>query len=122
MLNKANFSLHMQCGAATLKTSEVEVSKMFRVIPLLCALLFISGCTNPPVSRAVVTGANPELLKLRAGPGLGYNVILGLPDGTAVFRRECTTEVGELWCRVSLVAAPGLTGFVAARYLAEARP
>ena len=95
---------------------------MFRfIIPTLSALLFVASCTNPPASRAVVTGANPELLKLRGGPGLDYNVILGLPDGTVVLRRECMTEVGELWCRVSLAAAPGTTGFVAARYLSEAR-
>jgi hypothetical protein len=62
-----------------------------------------------------------ELLKLRGGPGLGYNVILGLPDGTVVLRRDCTTELGELWCRVSLAAAPSVTGFVAARYLSDAR-
>ena len=48
---------------------------MFRfIIPTLSALLFIASCTNPPASRAVVTGANPELLKLRGGPGLDYNV------------------------------------------------
>ena len=95
---------------------------MFRIIiPTLAIFLLVASCTNPPVSRAVVTGTNPELLKLRAGPGLGYNVILGLPDGTVVIRRECITEVGELWCRVSLAAAPSVTGFVAARYLSDAR-
>ena len=55
------------------------------------------------------------------GRRIHYNVILGLPDGTVVLRRECITEVGELWCRISLASAPGLTGFVAARYLSEAR-
>ena len=95
---------------------------MFRfIIPSLVAFLFLASCTNLPVSRAVVTGANPELLKLRDGPGLGYAVILGLPDGTVVLRRGCTTEVGELWCQVSLAAAPSMTGFVAARYLSDAR-
>lgn len=95
---------------------------MFRlIIPSHAVFLFLASCTNPPVSRAVVTGANPELLKLRGGPGLGYNVILGLPDGTVDLRRGCTTEVGELWCRVSLAAAPSMTGFVAARYLSDAR-
>ena len=95
---------------------------MFRfIIPMLAAFLFVTGCTTPPASRAVVTGADPELLKLRGGPGLDYNVILGLPDGTAVIRRGCRTEVGELWCRVSLAAAPSMTGYVAARYLSDAR-
>jgi uncharacterized protein YraI len=95
---------------------------MFRVfISSLFVLLLVAGCTNPPASRAVVAGANPELLKLRSGPGLGYNVILGLPDGTVVLRRGCTTEVGQLWCRVSLAASPGVTGYVSADYLSDAR-
>ena len=57
------------------------------------------------------------MLKLRKGPGLGYDVILGLPDGTRLVRRDCVTEVGQLWCRVSLADAPTVTGFVAADYL-----
>lgn len=96
---------------------------MLRVfISSMFVFLFVAGCTTLPASRAVVAGANPELLKLRSGPGLGYNVILGLPDGTVVLRRGCTTEVGQLWCRVSLAAAPGVTGYVSADYLSDARP
>ena len=87
------------------------------VIPLLVSILFIAGCAGSAGSRAVVEGAGDELLKLRAGPGLGYRVILGLPDGTLVIRRNCVTEMGQLWCRVSLVDAPGLTGYVSADYL-----
>ncbi len=61
----------------------------------------------------MVEGAGAdELLKLRAGPGLGYSVILGLPDGTRLVRRDCVTEVGQLWCRVSLADAPKITGYV----------
>lgn len=88
---------------------------------LICAItagLFMAGCTAPPgASRAVVQGAGSELLKLRAGPGLGYRIILGLPDGTSVTRLGCVTEVGQRWCRVSLDAAPGVTGFVSDDYL-----
>ena len=95
---------------------------MLRYVSLtLCAILFVAGCNNPPLARSVVTGANPQLLKLREGPGLGYNAILGLPDGTVVIRRNCTTEFGEMWCRVSLADAPRMTGFVAAQYLSDAR-
>jgi uncharacterized protein YraI len=68
--------------------------------------------------RTVVTGAGPdELLKLRAGPSLQYKIILGLPDGTFLNRRDCVTELGQQWCRVSLAAAPGITGYVSADYL-----
>lgn len=66
----------------------------------------------------MVQGTGPdELLKLRAGPGLGFSVVLGLPDGTALNQRDCVTELGQRWCRVSLAAAPQITGYVSADYL-----
>jgi len=87
------------------------------LIPALFAILFAASCAGGVGGRAVVEGAGSELLKLRAGPGLGYRVILGLPDGTVVTRRGCVTEVGQRWCRVSLDAAPRVTGYVSADYL-----
>lgn len=87
-------------------------------IAAILTLMLASGCGGLG-SRAVVEGAGPdELLKLRAGPGLGYNVILGLPDGTRLIRRDCVTEVGQLWCRVSLANSPAVTGYVSEDYLA----
>ena len=85
--------------------------------PGLFAILFTASCAGGVGERELVEGAGSELLKLRAGPGLGYRVILGLPDGTVVTRRGCVTEVGQRWCRVSLDAAPGVTGYVSADYL-----
>ena len=79
--------------------------------------LLIAGCAAGPGGRAVVSGAGSELLKLRAGPGLGYRIILGLPDGTVVTRRGCVTEVGQRWCRVALAAAPNVRGYVSDDYL-----
>lgn len=84
----------------------------------LLALAFLAACGTGGDGRAVVQGAGPEeFVRLRAGPSLGYRAILGLPDGTAVDRHDCVTEVGQLWCRVSLAAAPQVTGFVSADYL-----
>lgn len=88
--------------------------------PVLIALLFTAGCVGGPARRAMVEGAGAdELLNLRAGPGLGYRVIVGVPDGTIVTRHACVTELGQLWCQVSLTDAPGLNGFVSADYLSE---
>lgn len=88
-------------------------------VPLL-ALVVLAGCNTVAGSPVVVERAGPdEFLKLRAGPGLGYKVILGLPDGTALIRRDCTTEVGQRWCHVSLADAPGVTGHVSADYLSD---
>ena len=85
---------------------------------MIIALMFVASCGDGVVGNTVVKGAGPdEMLKLRAGPGLGYRVILGLPDGTSLYRHNCVTEVGQLWCRVSLTAAPGIKGYVSADYL-----
>ncbi|MDX1820280.1 MAG: SH3 domain-containing protein [Paracoccaceae bacterium] len=90
-------------------------------IPLFIAALCLAACTGAVMGTTVVKGTGPdEMLKLRAGPGLGYRVILGLPDGTTLNRLGCVTEVGQLWCRVSLADAPGIKGYVSADYL-EAR-
>ena len=90
------------------------------VIPTLVALTLLAGCADVAARSTVVQGVGAdELLKLRAGPGLGYSVVLGLPDGTIVTRRDCVTELGQRWCRVSLADAPGLSGYVSADYLSE---
>ncbi len=89
-----------------------------RTLPIILALMLVASCGDSAAGRTVVEGAGPdELLKLRAGPGLGFNVILGLPDGTPLNRRNCVTEVGQLWCKVSLADAPRITGYVSADYL-----
>jgi len=89
----------------------------FRSIMLALALAG-AGCGMAGGERAVVdVDPSDEFLKLRAGPGLGFRIIAGLPDGTEVLQRDCVTEVGQLWCRVSVVDAPGLSGYVAAHYL-----
>ena len=92
----------------------------FLTLPVLLALTLLAGCADLSSGRTVVKGAGPDdLLKLRAGPGLGYKVIVGLPDGTQLNRHGCVTEVGQLWCKVTLTASPHLKGYVSADYLSE---
>jgi len=98
--------------------AEVPLMRLMPVFSLV-ALLVLAGCANVAGDRTVVERTGSELLKLRAGPGLGYRIILGLPDGTALIRHRCATEMGQLWCRVSLADAPGITGFVSADYLSR---
>jgi len=89
-------------------------------ISAISAFIILASCGGLPGDRTVVTGTGPDdLLKLRAGPSLEFRVILGLPDGTVLKRRDCVTELGQLWCRVSLADAPRITGYVAADYLSE---
>lgn len=96
-------------------------NKMNRTAVLLgMVLTLMAGCGAGAGGSTVVKGTgSDELLKLRAGPGLGYKVILGLPDGTALMRRECVTELGQSWCKVSLANAPAISGFVSEDYLSS---
>ncbi len=88
--------------------------------PVIFALMIAAGCSTVIADRAVVTGTGPDdLLKLRAGPGLGFEIIMGLPDGTVLNRRSCVTEVGQLWCEVVLAETPQVTGYVSADYLSD---
>ena len=82
-------------------------------------LMLVSGCSSSLGTRTeVVRVGADDLLKMRAGPGLGFSVVLGLPDGTQLIQRDCVTESGQLWCQVSLAKAPFVTGYVSADYLA----
>ncbi len=87
-------------------------------ISLLATLLLAAGCGagSGALTRVDRVGEE-EFLKLRAGPGLGFRVILGLPEGTPLRQKHCVTELGQLWCKVALEEAPGLAGYVAADYL-----
>lgn len=91
---------------------------MRKNLAALCALLICASCTVG--TGTVVKGAGPnDLLKLREGPGLNHKIIVGLPDGTRLIRRECLTTGGKLWCRVTLAAKPGVSGYVSADYLSD---
>lgn len=93
---------------------------MLRIALALFCLTLLANCVGLGGRHTTVQRAGPdELLKLRAGPGLHYKVLLGLPDGTDLVRRDCVTEAGQLWCRVSLAKAPSVTGYVSADYLAD---
>lgn len=85
----------------------------------ILALIFIAGCSVGSQGRVLVKGAGPaDMLKLRSGPGLEHNVIMGLPDGTRLIRGACSPVNGRTWCRVSLVDTPRVSGYVSAEYLA----
>jgi len=84
----------------------------------LLTLLIAAGCAVG--SGAVVKGVGShDLLKLRKGPGLDHDIIVGLPDGTRLTRQNCVTNNGKVWCKVSLTDRPGISGYVSADYLAH---
>ncbi len=60
-----------------------------------------------------------DMLKLRSGPGTGFTVIVGLPNGTQLRVIDCERAGHVQWCKVSLAEAPGLKGYVSGAYIRE---
>ena len=90
----------------------------YLTLPVLLALTFLDNCARMSSGRTVVMGVGPgEFLKMRAGPGLGYKGIVGLPDGTPFARGACVTELGQLWCEVLLSDSLRIKRFAFADYL-----
>ena len=91
------------------------------VAAALLAVTCVASCSEGASGSAEVRGVEAEdFLRVRAGPGLGYDVIVGLPNGTKVSRRGCVTEGGQIWCEIALGCVPGISGYVSADYLSGA--
>ena len=88
--------------------------RRFATILLLLALAAPAAAQS---TRAVVTGVGEDMLKLRAGPGTGFRIIVGLPEGAIVLNRGCQQIGGTPWCDVSLDGVRRLRGYVSGHYL-----
>jgi uncharacterized protein YraI len=91
---------------------------------LMTAVLAIAVTTGPAAAgwrgRYEVYGVEKDdMLKMRAGPGIGFNVILGLPNGTLLRVEDCEQIGSTRWCSVYLERARGLKGYVSWAYLRE---
>ncbi len=84
----------------------------------LGAILGIEPASAASLGKYEVFGVEDgDMLKMRGGPGTGFKVIVGLPNGTALRVHSCEQTGGTRWCRVSLVRARGLKGYVSWAYL-----
>ncbi|WP_170405279.1 SH3 domain-containing protein [Ruegeria arenilitoris] len=97
---------------------------MRNAIFLPLAALFLGTIMNVEPAAAASLGRyevfgveDGDMLKMRGGPGTGYVVIVGLPNGTALRVHSCEQTGGTRWCRVSLERARGLKGYVSWAYL-----
>lgn len=69
----------------------------------------------------IVAGVEADdMLKLRAGPGTGFRVLSGLPNGTVLRLASCQQTGGTRWCKVSLKQSRSMTGYVSWAYLRPA--
>ncbi|RYH08412.1 SH3 domain-containing protein [Tropicimonas sp. IMCC6043] len=92
-----------------------------RIFPkaALAALLLAAGAAGA-APLAEVTGVDQDdMLKLRSGPGTGYRVVVGLPNGTMVRNHGCDRVGGTPWCKVSLRDVRQLKGYVSGHYLKD---
>jgi uncharacterized protein YraI len=98
---------------------------MRKLLTSLIAAALLGGLAAGPLLAEQsgwyeVTGVEADdMLKMRLGPGVGYKVLVGLPNGTVVWVQSCTREGKTSWCKVSLKAARGLKGYVSGAYLTK---
>lgn len=93
---------------------------MRRVIFTLMAtaVLGTAPATAEPRGYHEVSGVEADdMLKMRAGPGINFKIVLGLPNGTAVWVHSCDRSGNTSWCKVSLKEARGMRGYVSGAYL-----
>ena len=97
---------------------------MGRVLASVMALSVLAGCGAGGSGgllgdgRYEVMGVEEgDMLKLRAGPGTGFDVRAGLPNGTIVNARKCQRLGATRWCEVTLDGTPGMRGYVSQSYL-----
>ena len=83
----------------------------------------LAGCipTNERLDKFYMVGGVEEddMLKLRAGPGTGYRVVAGLPNGAVLKVHDCQQTGGTRWCKVTVKPPGGLSGYVSWAYLRE---
>ena len=65
----------------------------------------------------VIGVEDDDMLKMRAGPGVGFRIVVGLPNGTELWVQSCERSGNTSWCKVSLRQARGLKGYVSSAYL-----
>jgi uncharacterized protein YraI len=87
----------------------------------LVALAAIPGCGpagDDPSGLYEVAGVEAgDMLKMRAGPGTGFDVIAGLPNGSVLRIYSCERTGGTRWCEASSKEARGLRGYVSFAYV-----
>jgi hypothetical protein len=109
------------------KCSKQEKTMHKAIFAALAAIMLgaMSGCvpSDGRLSRYYVVAGVEEgdLLKLRAGPGIGFRVIAGLPNGTVLQVNRCEQTGSTRWCKVALKQPSVLTGYVSWAYLQEYR-
>lgn len=91
------------------------------ILTMLAAMAINSASgaasAEPRGTYEVIGVEGDDMLKMRAGPGVNFKIIVGLPNGTVLWLHSCDRSGNTSWCKVSLKEARGLKGFVSGAYL-----
>ena len=97
---------------------------MRKTIPVALAAAILGGALGLGPAAAAPLGlyevfgvSDDDMLKMRAGPGVGYIVIVGLPNGTVLRVHSCQQTGSTRWCSVTMGRWGGLKGYVSWAYL-----
>lgn len=94
---------------------------MALTLPLLLILTAVTPAAARSAQHEVYGVAGGDMLKMRAGIGTGYRVLLGLPNGTRVTILKCEASGSVQWCKVALSEFRSVSGWVSMSYLRETR-
>lgn len=94
------------------------------IFTIFAAVALMAAFAGPTQAQSrgyyeVVGVEGDDMLKMRAGPGVNYKIVLGLPNGTELWVHDCERSGNTSWCKVSLKQARGLKGYVSSAYLRE---
>jgi uncharacterized protein YraI len=93
------------------------ISRLLLALALSATITAVPAQAEPKGYYEVVGVEDDDMLKMRAGPGVGYNVIVGLPNGTVLWLNSCERSGNTSWCKVALKQARGLKCYVSSAYL-----
>ncbi len=93
------------------------ISRLLLALALSATITAVPAQAEPKGYYEVIGVEDDDMLKMRAGPGIGYNVIIGLPNGTVLWLNSCERSGNTSWCKVALKQACGLKGYVSSAYL-----
>lgn len=126
-LPASNVPILLNAGAATAYTMPVEYwqenTMRIAVIAAMAATALgtvanVQTASAGSVGLHTVVGVeNDDMLKMRAGPGTGFKVLLGLPNGTVLRLHGCDQTGGTRWCKASLKQSRRVKGYVSWAYL-----
>lgn len=80
----------------------------------------MSGVAADPGPYEVYGVEDGDMLKVRAGPGTGYEIRSGLPNGALVYLGNCVRTGSTSWCEVRLKGVAGIAGYASRAYLRPA--